>query len=386
VRQLLHPIMPVRRDAEGGLAAIEEGALRESMMRIALAPGVAVTLGVGGPAPEPDDWTGLHAALIRAMADVRLAVTDFDAMVGRLRGAEAEVEEAEAAEFLHWLADDNFVLLGHRRLVLHEDGTASVAAEEDLGLLRDPALPVFDALRALPALPAPVRANLTRLGPVNVAKANMRATVHRPQHADVVITRIRDASGRVTGGRLFLGLFAAAAYNRNPRSIPMLRGKVLRILAQAGVEPDTHDGRALRNILDTWPRDELFQAPETDILHGCRVALDLSIRPRAALVLRRDPFERFVSAIAWLPRDTFDTGMRERIGGLIARAFNGRLSAFYMRLSRASTMSSARRPAPCRRWTTRRSRPPSRRPRAASATGWTRRWRRNSARPRRRAA
>ncbi|WP_372622527.1 NAD-glutamate dehydrogenase [Falsiroseomonas sp.] len=336
VRQLLHPIMPVRRDAEGRLVAIEEGArLRESVMRITLAPGAAVTLGAGAPAPDTEDWAALHAALMRAMADVRLAVTDFEPMVARLREAEAEVAEEEAAQFLRWMAEENFVLLGHRRISLHEDGTATVAAEEDLGLLRDPRLSVFDVLRHLPNLPAPVRENLARLGPVSVAKANMRATVHRPQHADVVLTRIRDAEGRTIGGRIFLGLFAAAAYNRNPRSIPLLREKVLRILARAGVDPDTHDGRALRNILDTWPRDELFQAPEGAILAGCLRALDLSIRPRAALVLRRDPFERFVSAIAWLPRDTFDTAMRERIGGLIAQAFNGRLSAFYTTLGDA---------------------------------------------------
>jgi glutamate dehydrogenase len=336
VRQLLHPIVPVMRDRAGTLLGIEEGApLRESMMHVTLAPGAAVTLGAGAPAPDPGDLAGLEAAVARAMADVRRAVGDFEPMVGRLRAAEAEVGGGEAAEFLRWLADDNFVLLGHRRLDFAPDGAIAVAEEENLGLLRDPALPVFDALRDLPAVPRAVRANLARVDPVTVAKANMRATVHRPQHADVVMTAVRDGAGRITGLRLFLGLFAAGAYNRNPRSIPLLRDKVLRILAAAGLDPESHDGRALRNILDTWPRDELFQAPEEAILAGCRRALDLQIRPRAALVLRRDPFERFVSAIAWLPRDTFDTTMRERVGGLIARAFSGRLSAFYTLLGDA---------------------------------------------------
>ncbi|WP_237217042.1 NAD-glutamate dehydrogenase domain-containing protein, partial [Falsiroseomonas oryziterrae] len=334
VRQLLHPIVPVRRDDEGRLTAIAEDGQRESMMRITLAPGAAMTVGAG-PAAAPDDLAALEAALSRAMDDVRLAVTDFRPMVARLHEAESEVGGEEPAAFLRWLAEENFVLLGHRRLELQEDGTATVVEAENLGLLRDAGLPVFDALRDLPALPPAVRAALARLEPVSIAKANIRATVHRPQHADVIITRIRDAAGRLTGGRLFLGLFAAAAYNRNPRSIPLLREKVLRILARAGVDPEAHDGRALRNILDTWPRDELFQAPDDAILQGCRVALDLSIRPRAALVLRRDPFERFVSAIAWLPRDSFDTAMRERIGGLIARAFAGRLSAFYTLLGDA---------------------------------------------------
>ncbi len=341
VRQLLHPVIPVVRDAAGMLVALEdatpgEGAApRESMMRITLAAGATLPLAGAWPQPgQASDWSAVEAALVRAMADLRLAVTDFPVMLARLDAAGAEVAEPEPREFLRWLAEDNFVLLGHRRLSLTQAGLAAVA-EEDLGLLRNPALPVFDALRDPTALPGAVRANLARIDPVTVAKANMRATVHRPQHADVVMTRILDEEGRVSGLRLFLGLFAAAAYNRNPRSIPLLREKVRRIVLAAGMEPESHDGRALRNILDTWPRDELFQAPDAAILAGCLRALDLSIRPRAALVLRRDPFERFVSAIAWLPRDTFDTQMREKVGKLLADSFGGRLSAFYTLLGDA---------------------------------------------------
>ncbi|MGG5886835.1 NAD-glutamate dehydrogenase domain-containing protein [Falsiroseomonas sp. HC035] len=334
VRQLLHPVVPVRRDAEGQLLAIEEGAPhRESMMRISLAAGATIPLAGTGPA----DWPAVEAALRRAMADVRLAVGDFGAMLAQLRAAQSELgaEAGAASDFLNWMAEDNFVLLGHRRLLLSGDNALLVAEEDNLGMLRDSMVPVFDALRDLAAVPGAVRATLGRMEAVVVAKANMRATVHRPQHADVVMTRIRDVAGQVIGLRLFLGLFAADAYNRNPRAIPLLREKVLRVLAMAGLDPESHDGRALRNILDTWPRDELFQAPETEILAGARRALDLAIRPRAALVLRRDPFERFIAAIAWLPRDTFDTALRQRIGHLLADAFQGRLSAWYTLLGDA---------------------------------------------------
>ncbi|NKC34502.1 NAD-glutamate dehydrogenase, partial [Roseomonas sp. BU-1] len=328
VRQLLHPVVPVKRDAEGRLLAIEPGApARESMMRITLAAGATLPLAGTGPA----DWPTVEAGLRRAMADVRRAVGDFTAMLALLRDAQAEcaAEGGAAADFLAWMAEDNYVLLGHRRLDFCPDGTLRMVAEENLGMLRDAEVPVFDALRDLDHVPPAVRATLQRAEAVVVAKANMRATVHRPQHADVVMTRIRAADGRPAGLRLFLGLFAADAYNRNPRAIPLLREKVLRVLAMAGLDPEGHDGRALRNILDTWPRDELFQAPEAEILAGARRALDLAIRPRAALVLRHDPFERFVAAIAWLPRDTFDTTLRQRVGHLLADAFGGRLSAWY---------------------------------------------------------
>ncbi|WP_424810503.1 NAD-glutamate dehydrogenase [Roseococcus sp. YIM B11640] len=327
VREYLHPILAVSRTADGDLTAVGEGPLRESLMR--------VTIGAHAGRPMPGavsgSWADVEAALRRALDDTRAATGDFAAMATLLEGAADEIaDDGEAREFLAWLRDDNFVLLGHRHLVLEGDGARAVE-EENLGLLRDARLPVFDALAGLPVINARIRAALVEQAPVTVAKANMRSTVHRAQHADVVVTRIMQG-GRLVGARLFVGLFAAAAYNRNPRSIPLLRGKTERILAAAGVAPNSHDGRALRNILDTWPRDELFQAGEAEILEGARQALDLSIRPRPALYVRRDPFGRFVSVIAWLPRESFDSELRSRVGELLARAHGGRLSAFYIAL------------------------------------------------------
>jgi glutamate dehydrogenase len=334
VRQLLHPVVPVRRDAAGRLLSLGGEGHPESMMRITL--GAAPTALLPGlPAAAPDDWAGLEAALARALADTRRAVEDFPAMAALLARAAEEVApraEPGAIGFLRWLGEDNFVLLGHRRLDLTPEGGLRAVEAENLGLLRDAALPVFDVLRGEGALPPALRAALADSAAVSIAKANMRSTVHRPQHADVVVTDVLGADGEVTGLRLFLGLFAASAYNRNPRSIPLLAEKVARILGAAGYDPEAHDGRALRNILDTWPRDELFQAPEPQILAAARRALDLQIRPRPALVLRRDPFGRFISAIAWLPRDTFDTRLRERIGAMLARACGGHLSAWYIAL------------------------------------------------------
>jgi glutamate dehydrogenase len=330
-RRLLHPVLRARRDAEGRLLALDEAEGRpESLMHVEIAPS-PVRLTGDGRAPA-GGWDAVEAALRQAMADVRQAVGDYPAMRLRLQQAEREIaaapDAASGQNFLRWMAEENFICLGHRLLRLEP----AVGIEDGLGLLRDEALTIFDTLRDLSAIPPAVLAQLRDGVALSFAKANMRARVHRPQHADVVASRVFGADGRVVAIRLFLGLFAASAYNRNPRSIPWLAGKVERILAAAGVVEDSHDGRALRNILDTWPRDELFQADEAAILTGARRALDLSIRPRAALVLRRDPFERFVSAIAWLPRDTFDTRLREAVGGILARAFRGRLSAFHIAL------------------------------------------------------
>ncbi|APT56216.1 phage capsid protein [Roseomonas gilardii] len=332
VRRLLHPVMTVRRDAGGRLLGFDpqetaERGTAESMMRIEVSPAPARLL--GEDAAPAEDWPGVEATLRRTLADLRQAVSDYPAMRAQLRLAAQDVagapSGAEVSDFLRWLDEDNFVLLGHRRLRLEApDGAAPKATQEDegLGLLRDPALPVFDALPPLPE----GEAARTTIPALTVAKAGTRARVHRPVHLDLILTPVV-LEGRVVAVHGFLGLFAATAYNRNPRSIPWLSSKVQRILDAAGAMPESHDERALRFILDTWPRDELFQAGEAEILAAARRVLDLQLRPRPALMLRRDPSGRSVAAIAWLPRDTFDTRLRERVGRLLAGAFDGRLAS-----------------------------------------------------------
>jgi len=320
VQSLVHPILPVRRDAGGKLIAIGDGGASESMIQIGF-----------GPEGDSAKLAEVTAALKRAMTDVRAAVDDFGAMSARLSAAEAALPEGTAErEFLAWMREENFVLTGVRTFALTESGIARDDAS-GLGILRSPDVFVFDVMRDQGNVPAQVRAALADpASRVVVAKANMRSTVHRPQHCDVVLAKSLAPDGSVGRIELFIGLFAAGAYNRNPRSIPILREKVARILEAAGADPGSHDARALANILDTWPRDELFQADEAQILAAARGVMALQVRPRVALFVRPDPFERFVSALVYVPRDRFDTRLRQDLGGIIARAYAGRLSTHYV--------------------------------------------------------
>ena len=334
VHAVVHPIVQATRDAGGRLAAIGPGpdARPESMVQIAFAA-----------ESDPVALANVAASLKRAMADVRAAVSDWAAMRAHIDDSIAAIrpgpgvpaEDAEEAKaLLTWVRDENFVLLGYRRYRLTPTGIA-VDGESNLGILRETDKSVFDALRTPEALPEAVRQFLASAPLVTVAKANMRATVHRPQHCDVIGIAHRDASGQVTGGELYLGLFASEAYNRSPRSIPILRRKVAEVLRQAGATPASHDGRALTNILETYPRDELFQADVPHLLETARGILALQARQRVKLFIRRDAFERFVSAIVFVPRDVMDTELRRRLGEMLARAFAGRLSTNYIQIGDA---------------------------------------------------
>src|SRR6202022_2359384 len=139
-------------------------------------------------------------------------------------------------------------------------------------------------------------------------------------------------NGEVIGVRVFLGLFTSLAYSRNPRSIPLLRLKVRRIVERAGLPPASHDGKALLHILDTLPRDELLQTDEDRLFETVIGVLNLGERQRIALFIRRDPLERFVSCLVYVPRERYDAALRERFAAILAEAFAGELSTFYTHL------------------------------------------------------
>src|SRR5205807_7117889 len=143
--------------------------------------------------------------------------------------------------------------------------------------------------------------------PLIITKANERSLVHRRVHMDYVGVKIFDHAGALKGERRFVGLFTSGAYSRRPRDIPLLRRKARHVLERAGLPPASHDGKSLAHILDTFPRDELFQISEDELYADAMGVLRLGERPKVKLFIRFDRFDRFVSVLAYVPRDRYDT-------------------------------------------------------------------------------
>ena len=333
---VIHPIISTRRDEAGRLLGLAdpqsgEGAAGESFMQVWI-----------NEQSSADKLEGIRAALEGVLADVRVAVADWpkmrDQVSSVLDALETappplpEEEIAEAAAFLEWLNADHFTYLGYREYDFSGEGeaaTLSIRAGSGLGILRDDRASIFDGLRNFATLPPEVRHFMRQSRLLMVTKANRRATVHRPVHMDTIGIKKFDEAGRVVGERLFVGLLTSTAYNRSSREIPLLRRKVANIIARAGFAASSHDGKALTHILETYPRDELFQISEDELLEIALGILHLQERQRTALFTRRDPFERFVSCLVFLPRDRYNTDLRLRIQDILAQAYDGRATAFF---------------------------------------------------------
>ena len=334
---IIHPILGIARNGKGKIATLGEpskAAAGESFMHVQISE-------------QPSERHGeIATGLSKVLADVRASVEDWRAMRRRLHAILGELQESPpplpAAEieqgiaFLNWMDDDHFTYLGYREYNFEGKGDTAVAriqADSGLGVLRDDEVSVFDGLRNLGDLPPDVRDFVKKPELLRCTKANRRATVHRPVYMDTVAVKRFDAKGKVTGERLFLGLFTSVAYSLSPRAIPLLQQKIDNVAARAGLDAKSHDGKALMHILETYPRDELFQITEDELLETATGILHLQERQRIALFVRGDPFERFVSCLIFVPRDRFDTNLRRKLQDLIAKAYGGAITAFTTHLT-----------------------------------------------------
>ena len=130
-------------------------------------------------------------------------------------------------------------------------------------------------------------------------------------------------AGEVNGEHRFLGLWTSTAYHGSPRDIPVLRRKVDRVIEHFGLDPASHDGKAVLNVLETYPRDELFQAGVPDLIRIVRGVVNLYERRTVRLLVRRDPYHRFYSCLVYVPRDRYNTEVRERIEQIAREGFAG---------------------------------------------------------------
>ncbi|WP_251093628.1 NAD-glutamate dehydrogenase [Streptomyces sp. Caat 7-52] len=285
------------------------------------------------------DLKQITADLLRVLSDVREAVEDWEKMrdtaIRLADGLEGEPAPAdlpgpeveEARELLRWLSADHFTFLGYREYQLRDDDTLAAVPGTGLGILRsDPQHAEDDQHPVSPSferLPADARAKAREHKLLVLTKANSRATVHRPSYLDYIGVKKFDADGNVVGERRFLGLFSSAAYTDSVRRVPVVRRKVDEVLHRAGFSPNSHDGRDLLQIMETYPRDELFQTPVAELQSIVTSVLYLQERRRLRLYLRQDEYGRYYSALVYLPRDRYTTGVRLRIIDILKEELGG---------------------------------------------------------------
>jgi glutamate dehydrogenase len=327
VHSVIHPVLAIERDPGGHVLSIADDPAtgkgrHESVMHFEV-----------DRRADAGELEALRRAVEGSLADVRACVRDWRAMRDRALGIAEELgsrpmpvdaeQRAEAQEFLRWVAADHFTFLGYREYEVAKSGGDDMlraVSSSGLGVLRnaDAAVP-----RPLSSLAGRAMQESGVVDVVILTKTNARSTVHRPGYMDYLSVLKFDAAGKAVGEERFLGLFTSGAYGRRPWDIPLVRHKYEAVMNRSGFKRDSHSGKALRHILETLPREELFQASADEMYETAMGILALSQRQRTRLFVRRDRYGRFYSVLVFLPQNRFTPDVRERIEALLKRAFHG---------------------------------------------------------------
>ena len=266
------------------------------------------------------DWKPMLARLDQAISDFRYAPVPM-----------AEKDVAEAIAFLEWLRDDNFTFLRIREYRYRggeETGVLERMRKPGLGILNDPDVQVLRRGDQPVTASPEIRAFLHGPEPLIVTKANAKSVVHRRIYLDYIGIKTFDAKGKLLGELRIVGLFTSTAYTRSVLKIPYLRSKVQAVVEKSGFDASDHSGKALINVLESYPRDELFQVDISSLRRSAMAILALGERPRVRVLYRIDQFDRFVSALVYVPRDRYDSEIRQKIGRYLSEAFDGHISAY----------------------------------------------------------
>ena len=315
-----HPVYRIRRDADGRLLEVVPADSQEGQ------PESFIHVEVDRPPFEADlrrvleqvasvveDWPQMRAEAKRIVAYLEANPPPVDA---------EEVREARA--LLEWMNQGYFTFLGYREYDLVTEGTEDalrVVQGSGLGLLRDDGTRLIS--HSFAALPPDVRRLARAKHVLNLTKANTRSPVHRPSYMDYVGVKRFNADGEVIGEWRFLGLYTTSAYNIDPRQAPVMGRKVARVLERAGFPPASHSRKALIDILQTYPRDELLQISEDELFQIATGILHLGERQRLRLFVRRDAYGRYLSCLVYVPRDVYNTENRLKIEAILLRELGG---------------------------------------------------------------
>ncbi|GGI88617.1 NAD-glutamate dehydrogenase [Shewanella gelidii] len=282
-----------------------------------------------------EDIKALAQQVKSVLADVAASVNDWQQISDQLSSTIKELSERpypgdkreldESTNFLTYLNNHHFTLLGYRRYDLKKvkgDLELVPVMDTSLGLMKKGDGQSAPKSVLISSLSESARKEALDDSLLILTKSGTKSRVHRPAYVDYVGVKRFDEKGNVIGEDRFIGLYASNLYNRSPREIPLLSDKVQRILDRSGLTPRSHDYKALLNILENLPRDELIQANVEDLCDIAHGVLDMQDRDKLKLFVRKDGFGRFLSCLVYVSKDRYNTKLRQDTQRILAQHFN----------------------------------------------------------------
>ncbi|OEF05157.1 NAD-glutamate dehydrogenase [Vibrio genomosp. F10] len=320
---MLHGPTQVERDKKGKTIGINSGdGVFQSLFHIEV-----------DRLSSKQTMTSLKNELLTIVTDAGHVVRDWLLMVEKLEEVTNQVinqkesialkddRYEDTVKFLRWLGDHNFTFMGYKEYdLVNVDGDKVLTPTEDIGL------GLFSEAKRVRAVKLSDFTDSARLEAMKaflliVTKGNAQSRIHRPAYTDYIGIKKFDKNGKVIGEHRFTGLYTSAVYNQSVESIPLIREKVERILDSSGYRDGSYSYKALHNILENYPRDELLQAKENELLEVGMGVVQMQDRDMLRLFVRKDPFGRFFSCMVYVTKERYNTELRRQTQRILKQYF-----------------------------------------------------------------
>lgn len=286
---------------------------------------------------KSQDLNAMATAIRKTITDVNVVNNHYTHIVDSLQGLRESVVEgkshhcdedtSETGQFIAWLMARNFTFLGYAYYDIDEPKTkahtTAMRLSKSYGLLNKES----DIAHYLPndneSLCDPKGPLLT------FSKSPTRSTIHRRAYPDHITVQAFNSSGRLVGVHHIVGLYTSQVYRASVQNIPVIRKKVSLIYQQANLSQRSYNGKVLRQVLETFPRDELFQSDVGELGKTLLDITQINERSIVRLFMRKSADNRFVNVLAYIPRDQFSTNLRENIIETLGNAIGAASSDFY---------------------------------------------------------
>ena len=322
-------VLGVQRDDDGALRALavseDDRAGKEALIYLQV-----------DRFTDPDEFGRVVAELAAVLGCLEAVTDDFQPMLDRLAAIIADVRrnparleaevQAEYLAFLDWVHDNHFTFLAYSYGQLPDSGVQVGAEQGQLGLFR--ANGCDTASVQLSELASEFHDFHQGEQLLTLAKSPLRSRIHRDTYCEYLVIKDYDERGHMVGEHRFLGLYTSLVHSQSPFGIPLIREKLQRVIARSGLSMSSHDGKALRKIMESHPREELFHASEQQLFEILIGIWQIQERRRVRLFLRPDPYGEFVSCLLYLPRDSYRTEIREQAEALLKEQLDAVESQF----------------------------------------------------------
>ena len=332
VRHTFPPVLVVKRDKNGRMLDFEEntgsGELAEGYSREVL---IHMELEY---IPEDAVLEELEQTAKYLLTEAVAVKTDFGSMLNKMNDmisltekSKSSKKHTEEGDFFKWLIDSNYIFLGYRHYKISHEGKKTfmeLSKRSGLGILRDDKTSSVYDKKCLDDVPPNLKHYYSNKKDfVTITKANTKSPVHRRADMDYIGVKEFDSKGNVIGEHRFLGLLTSRAYTTNPRTIPIVREKIEKVIAsQKNLNPSSHNYKALVNILEMYPRDELFQINVDDLQRISTGILNLKERQQVRLFVRHSRHELLTTAMVFVPLERMSSVLREKIVALLTEEYN----------------------------------------------------------------